>query len=208
MLELEAKHSIMVYDDNGKTVAVLYDKRDNRWGNARSLSSDDLIALCDSTTELPTALLPPEMLWYVDSKIMVWYAKPHTGKIRIRGKLKTYRHPGIVFCVRRGTFGADKLSIAVVNISDPDYTPKLDDTLYESPYAGIDVHPAMGRMGNCHVVTPNPKYAFSLEYECWLAWQEAFFESQFNNQPKRRNTLITINPSLRTWINAHINTPN
>ena len=45
-LGLEAKHSIMVYADRDRHVAVLYDKRDNDWTNARSLSHDDLLTLC------------------------------------------------------------------------------------------------------------------------------------------------------------------
>ena len=185
-LSLEAKHSIMVYADGDRSVAVLYDKKDKDWTNARSLSHDDL-------------------LWYVEDKIMVWYCKPHIGTIICRKAKKKYRHPGLVFCVRRSAFGNDKLSIAVVNKSDPNFRPLLSDPLYRSPYAGIDVHPHQGQMGNCHVIQPNPRYAFSLEYDCWLQWQEAFLESGFNKQPKPRNKLTTINTTLGDWINAHTN---
>lgn len=204
-LSLEAKHSIMVYADGDRSVAVLYDKKDKDWTNARSLSHDDLLTLCGSELKEPPALLPAEMLWYVEDKIMVWYCKPHIGTIICRKAKKKYRHPGLVFCVRRSAFGNDKLSIAVVNKSDPNFRPLLSDPLYRSPYAGIDVHPHQGQMGNCHVIQPNPRYAFSLEYDCWLQWQEAFLESGFNKQPKPRNKLTTINTTLGDWINAHTN---
>jgi len=201
---LNAKHSIMVYDDNGRSVSVLYDKVDNQWGNPRPLSNEDLSTLMDDDTKQCEVggFFSPNMLWYVEDKIMVWYSPPRTAKITIKGKTSMYRHPGLVFLVRR-KLNRDYLSLAVVSKSE-DIRPHHFSEIYELPYKSIDVHPTGGVMGNCNVNTPKLEFAYNLEWYTWQEWERSFYDSAFNYRPKKRNHLKKKGIVLHEWINSHV----
>jgi hypothetical protein len=206
---LNAKHSIMVYDDEGRTVSVLYDKVDDVWSNARALSNDDLHKLIDDDSPQCEVggFFPPNMLWYVEDKIMVWYSPPCIKDITVKKKVSKYRHPGLVFLVRR-KLNRDYLSVAVVSKSE-DVRPHNHSQLYELPYAGIDVHPSGGVMGNCNVNTPKTDFAYHLDWHAWHEWERSFYDSGFNYKPKRRNQLkVKEGIVLHEWINSHVNKEN
>ncbi len=198
----------MLYEQENESLAVLYDKVEGSWVNARPLSSEELSTITSDIPSSPVALLPQRMLWYEENKLMIWYSPPCKRKIKIKGKVTTYCHPGIVFLVRRHSSGRDALSIAVLSISEDKYPDNLEYKIYASPYRGIDVHQAVGEVGACNVVQPKPTYAFSLDVGCWIDWEEAFYQSAFNYRPKRRNQLKQSDVTLENWINAHIRRTN
>lgn len=204
--KLEAKHSIMVYNDNGVTVSVAYDKVADQWQNARAVSAKELREIADDDDRdecTPCGFLPTNMLWYVENKIMVWYCPPSIRPITVKKKKHMYRHPGLVFLVRRQN-KTDKLSLAVVS-KNKDERPDMFTKLYELPYRAVDVHPSGGVMGACAVIKPNPEFAYQLDCAEWINWQDAFFESAFNYQPTPRNRLKQKETELYDWITAHAN---
>lgn len=191
----------MVYDDNGRSVSVLYDKVDEQWTNPRALSNGDLEDLMDGD-ENYFWFHSPEVLWYAYNRLMIWYTPPSVRDITIKKKKSKYRHPGLVFCLRRSR-GRDILSVAVYSTKE-NRRPDINDNIYESPYAGIDVHPTGGVMGSCNVIRPRKEYAFDIG--SYITWQDSFFESGFNYKPKPRNRLKQTTRTLNEWLTSTSNT--
>lgn len=193
----------MVYEDEDKAIAVLYDKINGEWVNARPLNSTQMKTMCGNNIEPVPCFLPDRMLWYEEDQIMIWYTKPTQRKINLtKEKSRLYRHPGLIFCLRR-TSGRDRLSIAVYSINE-DRPPRFDDDIWHTPYAAIDVHPSGGVMGDCNVASIETENAYSLDIGSWIYWEDTFFESKFNYKPKPRNRLEKKGKQLNEWINSQI----
>jgi hypothetical protein len=206
---IEAKHSLMVYDDDGKSVAVLYDKQDDQWGNPRAVDRDSFnkILPAECTAEV-YAFYDNRMLWFDQDRIMIWYSPPSKRKITISERdpqkskqQRWYCHPGIVFMVKRKN-NQDTLNIAIYSTSG-DERPNLYQNIYEIPYRGIDVHPRGGVMGHCSVNRPNPEFAFSLDVMAHWEWEACFYNSKFNYMPTPRNKIKQQEVTLHEWIRAH-----
>ena len=195
---IEATQSIMIYDE----FAVLYDKKDGDWCDPKPLSQDDIKELITQPS-VPYPL-PPNMLWYEEYKMMIWHSKPCKRKIKIRqGNTKEfvtkyYCHPGILFRVYREN-NRDYLSLAIVA---PDFDPSNchDQPTYQYPYCNHDTHANRGNMGACNVRCPNPEFAYDLEGSQWKIWEESFYESAFNKQPLKRNTLKPRDINVIQWM--------
>lgn len=201
---IPAKQAIMVYEEEEKTFCVHYTKKDDVWDDPKPLSTAELKALVTEPSEPHP--LPPQMLWYEEDKLMIWYTRPRREKITVSGKggedkESYYVHPGLVFKVKKGVGGGDLLSIAVWSIKSPKADcikrPEAWDTLYRIPYAAIDVHPSDGSMGNCNVTTPtDTAYCLDAIYD----WQNSFYFSKFNYRPDRADRLKQKEQTLLDWM--------
>ena len=207
-VKLEARKSIMIYsdDEDDETVAIMYTKISNEWGEAKCLSNQDILSLIDEKAQTPYCL-PPEFLWYEEDKCMMWYCPPAKREIKWRGGQGKYSHPGLVFLVRR-VGSKDMLSVAPVTKSDPDFRPHHHSPILEYPYRGIDVHSKSGMMGHCRVTCPPADLAYCLDTGMTIEWENAFFLSQFNYRPTDRRRLKETNTTIHDWIEGIWNAQN
>jgi hypothetical protein len=199
---IEATKAIMVYDDEGESLCVSFDKSEDQWINPQPLSKEDIDGLIDGEPSIPI-VLPPQMLWYEEDLCMIWTCKPVRLPIKVNGKMGVYSHPHLVFKVTRSD-GRDSLSVATLptdfdrSVTDSYFADRV--MLLELPYKSIDVHGGTSTMGSCNVTLNNPEFAYSLPWHCWEEWERTFFNSEFNYRPTRRNHLKETNKTLTEWI--------
>jgi hypothetical protein len=193
-LKIKATNSIMFYEEHGKSFAVHWKKEGDKWGEPEALSNDNLKELTSSCASIPY-VLPKEMLWYEEGKLMFWYSPPRRQMLR-QTKLseikdKDYSHPPLIFRVHRDDSGCDTIAIAVVSYDFfrlRELNKHHEEVIYESPYGGHDVNYNTGNVGICRVACPNKDFAYDLEGESHQIWAEAFYESEFNKRPIRCRT--------------------
>jgi hypothetical protein len=192
--KLNATHCVMIYGDNSiynRSSAILYEKDTDSWGRPRPLSDDELHQVFKKEKEVtPPTILDPYVLWYEPKASLVWYQPPCTKDITIKGKVKKYSHPGLVFRV-----AGQGLSVAVYSKKE-NFRPTMDAQLYASPYGGTDVH--LVNVGMCRVNQLKGEYA--LAKDAWMEWSNIFYESGFNRQPIRRDRLKKINLTMERFL--------
>lgn len=194
-----AKHCLMVYEDEQSTLdrpaCLLYDKQDNKWGNARTLSPeevDTIFKFRQDQFHAKPAVLPECMLWYEADKCLMWYQNPCTRTMTVRGKKAKYSHPGLVFMV-----SANTMRICVYSKKEA-FRPTFTTKLYENPYSNVDTHYGHGNVGLCRVPKFTQEYAHKLD--AWEEWTDMFYESGFNKVPTPRNKIKQKDLTLGEWI--------
>ena len=197
-LKINATDALMFYPDGkGGAFALHYTKGKSSWDAPKPLSKDDLKELLVGQAAPPN-ILPHDVLWYEEDKVMFWYSPPRKQTLRLsRENDMIYNHPGLVFRVHRSVDGKDKLGVAVVK--SPFNRDWIAQPIYESPYGGHDVNPRSGNVGICKVSTPHADFSFCLEGG-FRQWEYAFYDSQFNQRPRRRNHLKPTETTLIEWV--------
>lgn len=182
--KFELKKALLFYKDgkSGQNLAVMFKHKNGELKNPQPYNGNQIKGLIpnDSVT---TEVYLPNTLYYSEDK-MVWWVKGGMRYLDIVDKPrdKKYKLPRMVLKVERG-----KLYVAGFKGE-----PSGDTELFTTPFRGIDVHG--NTMGACHVVKPRGQRMADRD-----EWENAFFMSKFNQEPKHKEKSINLTINEFIW---------
>jgi len=155
-----------------QNLAVMFKHDKGRFHSPEPFSKEQLYSLLPDE-EKQDLCYQPNTLYYSADK-MVWWVKGGMRYLDVVDKpRKQYRMPRLLFKVQ-----SHKLFVAAFKGEPTDDTP-----LFAAPFRGIDVHGEA--MGSCNVRLPKTQKMKDRDQ-----WEDAFFMSAFNQEPKYNNRAL------------------
>ena len=180
--EFELKKALCFYrnEKTNQNLAVMFKHKNGELKNPQPFSGNQVQNLIPDN-KVSTDIYLPNTLYYSTDKL-VWWVKGGMRYLNVvKMKRKRYKLPRLIFKVERG-----KLYVAAFK-GMPDWGTELLAT----PFRGVDVH--SNTMGACNVVKPKGQKMADRD-----EWENAFFMSRFNQEPK--NKVKDINLTIDEFI--------